>query len=79
MKAFEESVNYCLTNNTVSMSMLYDTYTCALNGEIQECEKSAKSHNLLTNRRYQSPTVATRKVETYTRLVVAEPAVEVAA
>ena len=79
MKAFKESVNYCLANNTVSMSMLYDTYTCVLNGEIQDCEKPAKPYNLLTNRRYQSPAVATRKVETYTRLVVPEPAVEVAA
>lgn len=78
-KAFEESVSYCLSNNTVSMSNLCDTYVFILIGNSLEPEKPTKSNNLLANKRYQSPIVATRKVETYTKLVAAESAMEVAA
>lgn len=79
MQAFTEAVKYCLANNTVSMSMLYDTYISVFSGKRLEPEKQTKSYNLLTNKRYVSPVVATRKVELYTRLVALESSAEVKA
>jgi hypothetical protein len=77
MQAFTEAVKYCLANNTVSMSMLYDTYISVFSGKRLEPEIQAKSYKLLSNKRYISPVVATRKVESYTKLITVEASVEV--
>jgi len=68
-EAIAEAVRYCLKNMTVSMSQLYDTYQYVAQGNSLEKETPAKAYKLLANRNYQSPIVARRGLDTYTKLV----------
>lgn len=66
---FVEAVNYCVSNKTVSISQLYDTYRYLLEKTRPIKEASINEYKLLANRNYQSPLVAKREISSYTSLL----------
>jgi transposase len=66
---FEEAVKYCLKNNTVSVTQLFDTYSYLSQGNSLQSEMPQRKYKLLTNDRYQVPQVAKRNIGAYSSLV----------
>jgi transposase len=70
MQFFEEAVRYCISNQTLSMGQLYDTYNYLKQGNsLQNPVGPAKEYRLLKDHRYQSPVVAKRNISSYMSLM----------
>ena len=77
MKILEEATDYCVQNNTVSMSQLADTYKYLMTHDQRISTSNAPEYKLLSTNKITLPIVASGNINDYMELVEQDHGMEV--
>lgn len=69
LKILEEATDYCVKNNTVSMSQLFDTYNYLVKHEQLRVTSNNLEYKLISTDKFKSPLVASGNIKDYMELI----------